>query len=247
MNGRSVSVCLVAWKPVKGRLPGTWEAPSTDVDRTGLPETRRFHRRGNSSDSEKGEPWAILGRLPGGGVTCFGPRKSGRIWKLAVGGETGRKARFPDYGTILGAIQGGWEHGALPESSLSPPRAVAWAYGATQSFEVSETALRWTPPNTFPLNIRVRKTGLLPKPRCYSVTGHLLFRAEGEEATPHSLYPDGGEGGAGVCDSEGECASLIPSCFLLFTYPPFLHRGLKAVHTNKVKTTGGKGKRGTVA
>lgn len=70
MNGGSVSVCLVAWKPVKGRLPGTWEAPNTDVDKTGLPETRRFHRRGNSSDSEeKGEPWAILVRLPGGGVT----------------------------------------------------------------------------------------------------------------------------------------------------------------------------------
>lgn len=161
-----------------------------------------------------------------------------------MGGETGRKARFPDYG----AIQGGWEHGALPESSLSPPRAVARAYGATRSFEVSETALRWTPPNTFrTLNIRVRKTGLLPKPRCYSVTGHLLFWAEGEEATPHSLYRDGGEGGAGVCDSEGERASLIPSCFSLLTYPASLHRGLKAVHTSKMKTTGGKGKRGTVA
>lgn len=33
------------------------------------PETRQLNKRGNSRNSEKGEPWAVVGRLPGGGVT----------------------------------------------------------------------------------------------------------------------------------------------------------------------------------
>lgn len=62
---------FTTWKPVKGRMP---QGPGKEL--TGLPEIRQFNKRGNSRNSEKGEPRGVRGRLPGGGF--------GLIWALMV-------------------------------------------------------------------------------------------------------------------------------------------------------------------